>query len=78
MLYVNALRVHSPAEYEKEKRRLCKIVLENCDDPELCADATYHICGLHNAEDQKAFPEKYINYGEDWNWFKVYPTDSDE
>lgn len=78
MLYVNALKVHSPTEYEKEKQQLCEIVLKNCDDPQLCADATYHICGLRNAEDQKAFLSKYIDYGQDWNWFKVYPMDSDE
>ena len=25
-----------------------------------------------------AFLKKYIEYGQDWNWFKVYPHDSEE
>ena len=78
MLYVNALKVFHPADSEKEIERICKTVLQNCDDPKLCTDASYFICGFRNAEDRMAFLKKYIEYGQDWNWFKVYSLDSEE
>lgn len=78
MLYVNALKVFRAAESDDEIERICKIVLQNCDDSDLCADANYFICGFRNAEDRKAFLRKYVRYGQDWNWFKVYSFDSEE
>ncbi len=78
MLYVNALKIFHPVDSEKEIERICKTVLQNCDDPVLCADASYFICGFRNADDRMAFLKKYIEYGQDWNWFKVYPLDSEE
>ena len=78
MLYVNALKIFHPADSENEIERICKTVLQNCDDPRLCADASYFICGFRNAEDRMAFLKKYIEYGQDWNWFKVYSLDSEE
>lgn len=78
MLYVNALKLYHPAESETEIKSICKTVLQNCDDPVLCADASYFLCGFRNAGDRMAFLKKYIEYGQDWNWFKVYPMDSEE
>ncbi len=78
MLYANALKIFHPADSESEIERICKTVLQNCDDPVLCADASYFICGFRNAEDRMAFLKKYIEYGQDWNWFKVYSHDSEE
>ena len=78
MLYVNALKLFHTADSEKEIERICKTVLQNCDDPKLCTDASYFICGFRDAEDRMAFLKKYIEYGQDWNWFKVYSLDSEE
>ncbi len=79
MLYVNALNVYAtdPAQLE-EILSICKLVLQNCDDPVLCADASYYICGFRSAKDRLAFLKKYIEYGQDWNWLKVYSRDSEE
>ena len=78
MLYVNALKIYHPADSEDEIQTICKTVLQNCDDPALCADASYFLCGFRNAEDRMAFLKKYIEYGQDWKWFKVYSRDSEE
>lgn len=78
MLYVNALNIFHPEESKNEIERICRTVLQNCDDPILCADASYFICGFRNVEDRMTFLKKYIDYGQDWNWFKVYPLDSEE
>ena len=78
MLYVNALNIFHPGESDDEIRRICRTVLQNCEDPVLCSDASYFLCGFRNAEDRMAFLKKYIEYGQDWNWFKVYPQDSEE
>ncbi len=78
MLYVNALKIFHPIDSEKEIESICKTVLQNCDDKLLCADASYFLCGFRNAEDRMAFLKKYIEYGQDWNWFKVYSPDSEE
>lgn len=78
MLYVNALRIFRPTDSENEIEKICKTVLQNCNDPLLCADASYFLCGFRNAEDRMAFLKKYIEYGQDWNWFKVYSRDSEE
>lgn len=78
MLYVNALNIYHPADSEKEIERICQTVLQNCDDPVLCADASYFLCGFRNVEDRMAFLKKYIEYGQNWDWFKVYSRDSEE
>ncbi len=79
MLYVNALNVYeTDAKLREDILPICKIVLQNCDDATLCADASYYICGFRSAKDRLAFLKKYIEYGQDWNWFKVYPLDSEE
>lgn len=78
MLYVNALKTHKIENADDEIKRICKIVLQNCEDKELCRDASYFICGFRNAEDRRAFLKKYIDYGQDWDWLKVYPLDSEE
>ncbi len=80
MLYVNALNVYGTdsEQYRGEILSICRLVLQNCDDPSLCADASYYICGFRTAKDRLAFLKKYIEYGQDWNWFKVYPRDSEE
>jgi len=78
MLYVNALKIYNIPDSEHEIELICKTVLQNCDDPVICADASYFLCGFRDAEDRMAFLKKYIEYGQDWNWFKVYPRDSEE
>ncbi len=78
MLYVNALKVYGTSNDKKEIERLCKLVLKNCTDKTLLLDASSHILGLDSAEDKFAFMEKYIEYGQDWNWFNVYPHSSVE
>ncbi len=78
MLYVNALKLYGPAGSDEEIERICKTVLNQSDDPKLCADASYFLCGFRSAEDRMAFLNKFIDYGEDWNWFKIYPRDSEE
>lgn len=78
MLYVNALNLFGDHDTHDEITRLCKLVLKNCEDTELCRDASGLICGLKSAEDRLMFLRKYIEYNQDWNWFKVYPMDSDE
>ena len=78
MLYVNALKIYHPEESENEIKKICKTVLQTCVDPILCSDASYFLCGFRNAEDRMAFLKKYIEYGQDWNWFKVYALDSEE
>lgn len=78
MLYVNALKVYGTSNDKEEIERLCKIVLKNCTDKTLLRDASSHILGLNSAEDKFAFMEKYIEYGQDWNWFNVYPYPSVE
>ena len=55
MLYVNALKIYHPADSESEIERICKIVLQNCNDPVLCADASYFLCGFRNTKDRMAF-----------------------
>lgn len=79
MLYVNALNIYGTAPDKKEEiMRICRIVLQNCEDRTLCKDAAAHVCGLHSAEDRLEFLKKYIEYGQDWNWFKVYPYSTEE
>lgn len=78
MLYVNALKLFHPESSQNEIERICKTVLQNCEDKALCADAAYFLNGFRNAEDRMMFLEKYIEYGQDWNWLKVYPLDSEE
>lgn len=78
MLYVNALNVFRPTGSQAEIEQICKTVLRNCEDKALCADASYFLCGFRNMEDKWYFLDKYIQYGKDWNWFKVYPIDSTE
>lgn len=78
MLYVNALKVYGTSNDKEEINRLCKLVLKNCTDKTLLLDASSHILGLKSAEDKFAFMEKYIEYGQDWNWFNVYPYSSVE
>ena len=78
MLYVNALKVYGTSNDKEEIERLCKLVLKNCTDKTLLLDASSHILGLNSAEDKFAFMEKYIEYGQDWNWFNVYPHSSIE
>ena len=79
MLYVNALNIYeTEPDKQDEITRICKLVLQNCENCTLCMDASSYICGLRSAEDRMAFLEKYIEYGQDWNWFKVYPYDSEE
>lgn len=78
MLYVNALKLYGPAGSDDEIGRICKTVLNQSDDSKLCADASYFLCGFRSAEDRMAFLSKFIDYGEDWDWFKVYSRDSEE
>ena len=78
MLYVNALKVYGTSNDKEEIERLCKLVLKNCTDKTLLLDASSHILGIKSAEDKFAFMEKYIEYGQDWNWFNVYPYSSIE
>ncbi|MBQ8383528.1 MAG: helix-turn-helix transcriptional regulator [Clostridia bacterium] len=78
MLYVNALKIFHPANSEKEIERICKTVLQHCEDRALRTDASYFLCGFRNADDRMGFLKKYIEYGQDWNWFAVYPHDSEE
>lgn len=79
MMYVNALNIYGTDPDRKEEiTRICKLVLQNCEDRTLCTDASSYICGLTSAEDRLAFLEKYIEYGQDWNWFKVYPYSTEE
>lgn len=78
MLYVNALNVYGISNDKEEIERLCKLVLKNCTDKTLLLDASSHILGLNSAEDKFAFMEKYIEYGQDWNWFNVYSYSSVE
>lgn len=78
MLYVNVLKVHGVPGADEEIERICKIVLQNCEDDALRRDASYFICGFRNAEDRMAFLDKYIEYGQDWNWFRVYSRESEE
>lgn len=78
MLYVNALKVYGTSNDKEEIDRLCKLVLKNCTDNILLSDASSHILGLNSAEDKFAFMEKYIEYGQDWNWFNVYSYSSVE
>ena len=78
MLYVNALKVYGTSNDKEEIECLCKLVLKNCTDKTLLLDASSHILGLNSAEDKFAFMEKYIEYGQDWNWFNVYPHSSVE
>lgn len=78
MLYVNALKLFRPNYSKEEIEKICRTVLQSCDDPVLLSDASYHICGFRNADDRLAFLKKYIDYGQDWNWFNIYPMDSEE
>ena len=78
MLYVNMLNIYGSEDDKEEIIRLCGIVVDKCTDEKLFADAKSHLQGLISVEDKMNFLEKFIEYGENWDWFKVYPVSTDE
>lgn len=78
MLYVTALEIYSNDDHSEEIKRLCEKVVKSTDDTRLLADASYHLYGFRSVEDRAYFVEKFISYGEDSKWFKVYPRNTEE
>ena len=78
MLYVNALNIYGGAGKDEEIIRLCKMVIDNCDDESQRTDATYFLQGFLSTDDKSAFLKKFIIYGENDDWYKIYPLSTDE
>lgn len=78
MLYVNMLTVYGTENDREEIMRLCGLVVDECTDEVLLSDAKSHLHGLISPKDKMDFLKKYIHYGQNWDWFKVYPVSTDE
>lgn len=78
MLYVNMLNIYGNKDDREEMIRLCGLVVDKCTDETLLADARSHLHGLISTHDKREFLKKYIDYGQNWDWFKIYPFSTDE
>lgn len=78
MLYVNMLDIYGTKNDREEIMRLCGLVVDECTDEALLSDAKAHLHGLISPKDKMDFLKKYIQYGQNWDWFKVYPVSTDE
>ncbi len=78
MLYVTALRIYSPDDSEEIINKHCENILENCDDVEICKEASFYLYGLRNVSDELTFLKSYIKYGQNRDWHKIYGLESKE
>lgn len=78
MQYVTALKVYLKEDRSEEIEYLCQKMVQSTDAPRLISEASYYLYGLRSVEDRKYFVESFISYGEDPEWFEVYPRNTEE
>jgi len=78
MLYVNALNIYGGEGKDEEIIRLCEIVIDNCDNEKLRTDAMYFLRGFLSTGDKYKFLGKFCDYGQNSDWYKIYPLSTDE
>lgn len=78
MLYANALNIYGDDNKNEKIKHLCNMVLDNCNDEKLRADAAYFLKGMISAKDKMDFLKKYIEYNQPADWLKIYPLSSEE